>query len=82
MTRLEHMRLYRSHLADESRALADHYVRASGTSPDTCPQLQVRLNTMQLRMRLLNEEIDKLMAVELGSKDAQPNVPAFALAHA
>jgi hypothetical protein len=73
MTRLEQMRLYRSHLANEARSLADHYVKSSGTGPDTCPQVQARLNLLQQRMRSLNSEIDKLEAINYGRVDAQPH---------
>jgi len=75
MTRLEQMRQYRATLANDVRQLADRYVEASGTSPDTCPPLKQRIDQMQMRMRSLNLEIDKQMAIELGRKDAQPNVP-------
>ena len=80
MTRLEHMRLYRSHLTNEVRTLADRYITATGTSPDNCPSVRGRIDVIQLRMRPLNDEIDKLMAIQLGRKDAQNGVPAFARA--
>jgi hypothetical protein len=79
MSRLEKMREYRSHLVNEVNALVDAYI-ANPAGTDVAA-LNLRVRTMQERVRLMNVEIDKLMAIELGRKGAQPHVQ-YQLAHA
>jgi hypothetical protein len=73
--RLRMLRAYRAVLANEVRARAAHYVQSSGCGPDNCPQLMAYIKLRQDRIRLMNVEVDKLMAIELGRKDAQCAVP-------
>jgi hypothetical protein len=72
MTRLEHMRLYRSHLVNEVNALVDKYL-AKPQATDLAV-LHERVRTMQNRVLTMNVEIDKQMAIQLGRKDAQKEV--------
>jgi hypothetical protein len=73
MTRVERLREYRSRLANEIRSLVDKHLE-NGAPIDTIPELQVQLRLMQDRMRIMNVEIDKRMAIQLGRKDAQKEV--------
>jgi hypothetical protein len=78
MNRLEHMRLYRSRLSNEVRALIDNHV-ANGTSPADVPFLADRICVLQARVRLMNVEIDKLEAIRYGLRGVAPEVPQEAL---
>ena len=77
MKRIERLREYRTRLSNDVQKLASRTLDG-----DAARARNARVDILQLRMRLLNSEIDKLMAIELGRKDAQPNVPEYELAHA
>jgi len=78
MTRVEHMRLYRSRLVNEMNSLVDNYI-ANPESTDV-GNLNDRVRMLGERVRIMNVEIDKLEAIRYGRTDAQPNVPELALA--
>jgi hypothetical protein len=73
MNRLEHMRYHRSLLMDSVNAIVDEHI-ALGRPAENCIPLFNQVELLNQRIRLMNIEIDKLMAIELGRKDAQPEV--------
>lgn len=73
MNRLEHMRYRRSLLMDSVNAIVDEHI-ALGRPAENCIPLFNQVELLNHRIRLMNIEIDKLMAIELGRKDAQPEV--------
>jgi hypothetical protein len=82
MTRLEQLRHYRMLLQNDSQRLVEKFI-ADGETVEAGKVLSASIDRLHERQRLLDSEIDKLMAIELGRKDAQPNVSEeFQLAHA
>ena len=70
---LQRMREYRSLLANEVNALVNNHV-TNGTPPAGIHALATRVCLLEDRMRMMNFEIDKQMAIQLGRKDAQKEV--------
>jgi hypothetical protein len=67
------MRYRRSLLMDSVNAIVDEHI-ALGRPAENCIPLFNQVELLNHRIRLMNIEIDKLMAIELGRKDAQPEV--------
>jgi hypothetical protein len=74
MTKIEHMRLYRSHLANETVKLVEEFI-ARGETKEAGVVLSARVDMLHQRERLLNAEIDKLEAINYGLRSAQHEVP-------
>jgi len=54
-------------------AMVDEHLEAGAPAENYLPMYH-QVQIMQQRVRSMNVEIDKLMAIELGRKDAQPEV--------
>jgi hypothetical protein len=74
MNRLEHMLHHRSLLMDSVNAIVDEHI-ALGRPAENCIPLFNQVELLNQRIRLMNCEIDKLLAIRHGHKDAQREVP-------
>jgi hypothetical protein len=74
MTRIDNMRRYRALLGNEVQTLVEKFI-AGGCTKEDGLVMSAKIDAIHQRQRLMNIEIDKLMAIQLGRKDAQVNVP-------